>query len=73
MWVYSSKYGPVYIKRHSNGLYHIIFDGDSLGGYHNPQQALDDAVGGHTFTPSNGIELDEFGLPGDLSLWQQMA
>ncbi|HHE0364382.1 hypothetical protein [Vibrio parahaemolyticus] len=41
-----------------------------MGSYRHPQLALDDAVMGCTYTPSNGIELDEFGLPDDLSEWE---
>ncbi|EOG7750607.1 hypothetical protein ACLIOB_001185 [Vibrio cholerae] len=68
-WSYRSKYGVVSIVRMRDGLFHIVFDDESLGGYSNPALALDDAVMGCTYTPSNGIDLDRFGLPDDLSEW----
>ena len=70
VWSYNSKYGVVLIALHKSGLFHILFDEESLGSYRHPQLALDDAVKGCTYTPSNGIELDEFGLPDDLSEWE---
>ncbi len=69
IWSYPSKYGVVSIARLRDGLFHIIFDDESLGSYRHPASALDDAVMGCTYTPSNGIDLDEFGLPDDLSEW----
>lgn len=52
-WSYPSKYGLVSIARLRDGLFHIIFDDESLGSYRHPVLALDDAVMGCTYTPSN--------------------
>lgn len=47
----------------------MLFDGEGLGNYDSAEAALDDLVGGHTFSPSCGKETDEMGIPDDLSEW----
>jgi hypothetical protein len=44
---------------------------DGLGSYLTPQQARDDLVGGHTFSPSNGCDTSKLGLPEELSGWSK--
>lgn len=68
MWYYETRFGIVRIVPYQ-GRFHIIYDEESLGSYSTPEQAVDDAAGGHTFTPSNGIDLDEFGLPDCIQEW----
>ncbi|MFN7609981.1 MAG: hypothetical protein ACK5QX_03445 [bacterium] len=48
-----------------------MFNDEDLGSYHSPEAAADDAAGGHTFTPSNGISLDKFNLSYDLGDWEK--
>jgi len=68
MWYYKTSFGTVKIVPYQ-GYYHVILDDENLGSYSTPQQAVDDAAGGYTFTPSSGIDLDEIGLPEDLEDW----
>jgi hypothetical protein len=67
-WVYKTRSGSFYIRPTAHG-FAPFFEDEHLGTYQSPAQALDDLVGGHTFSPSNGVETDEVGLPDDLSKW----
>lgn len=71
MWYYKTTKGTVQITHKKDGRYHVIYDDESLGAYTTPQQAVDDASGGHTFMPSNGVDLGEIGLPYDLPDWHR--
>lgn len=62
--------GPVYILR-NKARWNIVFDNQDLGSYHTPEAAAEDAAGGHTFTPSNGISLDRLNLSDDLGDWEK--
>jgi hypothetical protein len=53
------------------GRFHIIFREEDLGSYATPEQAADDLAGGHTFSPSSGVDPGSLGIPGDLSEWEQ--
>lgn len=69
-YVYNSRFGTFTIMQ-KNNRWHIVFDGENLGSYATPEQALDDLVGGHTYWPSNGIDPSECGLPDELSAWSK--
>lgn len=49
--------------------FEAMFEDESLGSYHSAVAALDDLVGGHTFSPSNGLDTSEIGLPDELAEW----
>lgn len=68
-FVYRTRFGTFAIVPHG-GRWLATFEGESLGSYHRAQAALDDLVGGHTFTPSGGVDTSEAGLPDDLSEWE---
>ncbi len=68
-WKYRTRWGVAAII-HSHGRFDVIFDGEGLGSYHSAAAALDDLVGGHTYSPSCGKDTDEMGLPDDLSEWE---
>ena len=72
-WSYTTKAGTFRIvarARHDGILrYHAMLDDEDLGNYANPEQALDDLVGGHTYAASSGVGTDESGLPDELSEW----
>ncbi|WP_381493344.1 hypothetical protein [Sphingosinicella xenopeptidilytica] len=53
----------------SNGRWQAVIDGDGVGSYHRPEAALSDMVGGHTSTPSSGIDSGDFDLPDSLRDW----
>jgi hypothetical protein len=67
MWSYQTREGTFYIKRDAGG-FAPWFGEEHLGWYATAQQALEDLVGGHTFTPSCG-DPSRLGLPDDLSEW----
>lgn len=70
MWYYPTKKGTVSIIE-KNRRFHVMYENESLGSYSSPQQAADDVSGGHTFTPSNGVDFAELNIPYDLSEWRR--
>ena len=67
-FVCKTKVGNFYIVPHQ-GRWHAVFDDESLGSYEEPYMAADDLSGGHTFTPSSGVDTAVLGIPDDLSQW----
>lgn len=65
-----TRFGTFSIVPHG-GRWLAMYGNENLGSYHRPEAALDDLVGGHTFTPSNGVDTSEVGLPEDLSEWER--
>ncbi len=65
---WQSRAGAFLIEKRQ-GRWHPIFDGESLGSYATPQQALDDLCGGHVFSIPGGIDPAKLGLPDDLAEW----
>lgn len=51
----------------------VRFNDEDLGSYSTPEQALDDLVGGHTFTLSDGTDTTTLGLPDTLSDWRRVC
>lgn len=49
----------------------ILFREESLGSYHSPEAAIDDLVGGHTF--SCGVDTSTLGISDELSDWECIA
>lgn len=68
LYLWQSRAGLFVIERRGE-RWHPIFDGESLGSYASPQQALDDLCGGHTFSLAGGIDSSRLDLPEDLSEW----
>lgn len=63
--------GPVFIGFDGRtGRYHIVWKGESLGAYINAPQAIDDAAGGHCFSPSDGTDLGALGISSDIGDWE---
>ncbi|WP_274426781.1 hypothetical protein [Chelativorans sp. YIM 93263] len=48
-------------------------DGDAVGFYHAPEAALLDLLGGHTASPSSGVDTSKLDLPEDLSEWKRLC
>lgn len=65
---YNTRRGVVKIVP-ASGRFQIIYDGENLGSYHSAAAAADDASGGHTFSPSNGVDLGDLDIPGDIGEW----
>lgn len=70
MYLYRTRAGVFSIVLRDD-RWHVIFDGDSLGSYETPMQAADDLAGGHTFSPSAGVDTATLNIPADLSEWEQ--
>lgn len=51
----------------------LMWGDEALGSYLTPEQALDDLVGGHCYSPSNGLDTSQAGLPEELSSWAWKA
>lgn len=70
-WKFTTRWGMVAIVA-VGGRFNAMFDDENLGSYHSAAAALDDLTGGHTFTPSCGVDTDAMGLPEDLSEWDKL-
>ncbi len=72
-WIFRTRRGPVYIVPHqtpSGVRFQIVYNDEGLGSYATPRQAADDAAGGHTFSPSNGVDLGSLGIPDNIGEWE---
>lgn len=67
-WRYKTKWGMFAIVPQGD-RFEAMFEDKSLGPYHSAVAALDDLVGGHTFSPSDGLDTSEVGLPDELAEW----
>lgn len=70
-YVFQTRRGPIKIMPVPQGRYAVIYDDENLGSYHSPVAAADDVSGGHTFSPSNGVEFDELDVPSDIGEWKR--
>lgn len=69
MWSYITRIGTFFIEQRAD-RFHVVFDGESLGGYTGPEQAAASVAGGHTFSAGAGIDTSLLGIPEDLSEWK---
>ena len=67
-YVSRSRAGLFKIQLASNGRWHAMFEDEDLGSYARADQALDDLVGGHTFSASCGDTAAQR-LPAGLGDW----
>jgi hypothetical protein len=68
---WTTKKGDFYLAEH-DGRWHVVFDEMSLGAYVNTSQAIDDLVGGHTFSAGKGIDTSKLGIGDDLGEWERV-
>ena len=61
---------PVYIVAEPSGRWQVVYDDEGLGSYHSAAAAADDVAGGHTFSPSNGIDFADLGISDDIGDWE---
>jgi hypothetical protein len=66
-WYWRTSRGVVSIRPVA-GRWCIFFNDENLGSYHSP----DAAAGGHTFTPSNGVDLGSIGLSDNINDWERL-
>jgi hypothetical protein len=69
LYVHQTRIGPFYIVVADNGKYSPQYDGEPLGEYSSPEQAVDDLAGGHTFPNSGGVDTATLGIPDELGEW----
>lgn len=67
-WEFITRFGTFRIVPRGD-RFHPMCDDDDLGSYHSLVAALDDLVGGYTFSPSSGVDTSECGLPDEISEW----
>ena len=70
MYRYKTRVGTFHIRKIEDS-WRVRFEDEDLGGYHSPQSALDDLVGGHTFWPGSGVDPSTLGIPDELSEWSR--
>ncbi len=73
VYSFETRVGIFYIGRSKDGRWHPIFEDESLGSYHSAAAALDDLVGGHTFSLPRGIDSSKVGLPNELAEWDRVG
>ena len=66
---YSTRRGPIHILAY-NGRWVVVYNEENLGSYHSPRAAADDVAGGHTFSPSNGVDLGDLDIPDNIHEWE---
>lgn len=67
---WSTKVGDFYLAE-LQGRWHVVYNDESLGAYVNAVQALDDLVGGHTFSAGPNIDTATLGIPDEISEWEE--
>ena len=70
-WQFQTRMGTVRIVPNDN-RWVVLFGDENLGSYHSPSAAADDVAGGHTFTPSTGVDLGSLGIPDDIGEWSKI-
>lgn len=75
---YQTKIGTFYICQSSDRRFHPVFNDESLGSYDSPEDAIDDLVGGHTYSvlhPKNNRTIDtaELDIPDDIFEWERAS
>jgi hypothetical protein len=71
IYEYKTKHGIVSLVPQANGRYQVMFQEEGLGSYHTARAAASDVSGGHTFTPSSGIDLGSLNIPEDINEWHK--
>ena len=69
MYIFRTRAGCFFIVERS-GCWHALFQDENLGSYTTPQQAADDLAGGHTISPSSGVDTASLGISDDISDWE---
>jgi hypothetical protein len=73
LYVHQTRIGPFYIVVTDDGRFHPYYDDESPDSYINPQQAVDDLAGGHTFSITGGVDTATLGIHDDLGDWEGYA
>lgn len=63
--------GPVFIVPYRE-RWIVLYDDENLGSYHSPEAAADDVAGGHTDSPSNGVDLGDLGISENINDWVRL-
>lgn len=69
---HETRRGPVLLRQNSAGTWVFEFDGEVIVGAHTPQAAVDDLVGGHTWSfAHSSVVASE--VSADLRDWQKVT
>ncbi|GJQ59761.1 MAG: hypothetical protein SCALA701_25620 [Candidatus Scalindua sp.] len=68
-WYYKTAQDTIYIVK-ANQDYDVLFKGDCIGTFDDPQQAVENLVSGHTILAAYG-DLSTFDIPEEIEAWQQ--
>lgn len=66
-----TRYGTVYIVAQPGGRWQVVYNEEGLGSYHSAAAAADDVAGGHTFSPSNGVDFADLAISDDVGDWER--
>ena len=69
VYTFQTARGPFQIVQQGD-RWHVMYEGESLGGYHSARAAASSVSGGHTSFPSNGIDPGALSIPEDLGDWE---
>lgn len=73
LYTFQTNKGMVRIDQNpKNRLFHAVFNDESLGSYHSPDQAAEELSAGCTFISVSGIDTATLGIPGELSDWNRV-
>ena len=71
-YAHTTRIGTFYLARDDEKGWQIEFDAERVGGYCTAEKALDDVVGGHTWSLAHGVDTSTLGLPDELADWQRI-
>jgi hypothetical protein len=71
LYVCGTEAGPIYIVLTEGGQFHPYYNGETLGAYSSPDQAVDEIIGGHTFASAAGLDPATLQIPNDLADWER--
>lgn len=65
-----SRIGPFTVKQLTTGDWRIVWNGEEVGTYAHPQQAVDELCGGHIDSLSCGVDTATLGLEDEIGSWR---
>jgi hypothetical protein len=69
---HNTRHGTFWVAIQDDRRWHVVFDGDSLGGYDDPHSAAYELANGLTYWPSFG-DPTALGIPEELDDWTPHA
>lgn len=72
LYKWDTRVGTFYVGQTMDGKYHPVFNDDSLGGYPEAWQAVEDLAKGATYSVSGVPGTSLLGIPEDLADWERL-